>query len=93
MLEGFDCTTRLLERGGQRVAACAGSYNRFLNVQVAILITGQLILCAICAAIAYWWRKNHGFQRYFLGLNVYDQARDLLHPAPFRKLANVAGSH
>lgn len=57
------------------MTARAGSYNRFLNVQVFILISLQLSLCAICAGVALWWRGNHGYARYFLALNVHDQVR------------------
>ena len=55
-------------------SARTGSYNRFLNVQVFILISLQLSLCAICAGVALWWRQHHGYQRYFLALQIHDQA-------------------
>ncbi len=52
---------------------CAGSYTRFLNLQVAVLLALQLTLCAVCAAIAWWWRKHHGDERYHLALTTYNQ--------------------
>jgi hypothetical protein len=52
-----------------------GSYTRFLNLQVAILLALQLTLCAVCAAIAWWWRKNHGYARFHLVLHDYNQVR------------------
>lgn len=38
----------------------AGSYTRFLNLQVIIVIILQLLLCACCAAGALAWREQEG---------------------------------
>jgi hypothetical protein len=40
--------------------SCAGSYTRFLNMQVVIVICLQILLCCACAAGALAWRENAG---------------------------------
>ena len=45
---------------------------------MALLLALQLSLCAVCAAIAWWWRKNHGYARFHLALTDYNQARSAL---------------
>ena len=35
-----------------------GGFDHFLNIQVAILICGQLVLCLICAILNYSWRET-----------------------------------
>jgi len=62
--------------------SCAGSYTRFLNLQVAVLLALQLTLCAVCAAIAWWWRKHHGDERYHLALTTYNQVGLRAPPSP-----------
>jgi phospholipid-translocating ATPase len=34
-----------------------GSFDHFLNMQVAILICGQVTLCILCAVMNYYWRE------------------------------------
>jgi magnesium-transporting ATPase (P-type) len=34
-----------------------GSFDHFLNMQVAILICGQVALCILCAVLSYYWRE------------------------------------
>ena len=35
-----------------------GSFDHFLNMQVAILILGQTCLCILCAVLKYSWRET-----------------------------------
>jgi magnesium-transporting ATPase (P-type) len=35
-----------------------GSFDHFLNMQVAILILAQVILCILCAILNFLWREN-----------------------------------
>jgi magnesium-transporting ATPase (P-type) len=35
-----------------------GSFDHFLNMQVAILIMGQTLLCILCAVLKYIWRES-----------------------------------
>jgi phospholipid-transporting ATPase len=35
-----------------------GSFDHFLNMQVAILIMGQTCLCILCAVLKYTWRET-----------------------------------
>ena len=35
-----------------------GSFDHFLNMQVAILICFQILLCIICAVLSYSWRES-----------------------------------
>ena len=35
-----------------------GSFDHFLNMQVAVLICGQVLLCLICALLNYSWRET-----------------------------------
>ena len=35
-----------------------GSFDHFLNMQVAILICGQVLLCILCAVLSYAWRET-----------------------------------
>mmetsp|Transcript_7573 Transcript_7573/g.22355 ORF Transcript_7573/g.22355 Transcript_7573/m.22355 type:complete len:1298 (+) Transcript_7573:304-4197(+) len=46
-----------------------GSYTRFLNMQVIIVIVLQILLCAACSAGALAWRENIGKKRYYLALD------------------------
>ena len=46
-------------------ASCcrAGSYTRFLNLQVILIIMLQMLLCAACAGAALAWREGPGGYR------------------------------
>lgn len=57
----------------------AGSYDHFLNFQIAFVIMLQIAMCVFCAVASYVWREQYGKQRYFLALDVYVQVR---HPRP-----------
>lgn len=35
-----------------------GSFDHFLNMQVAILIMAQIVLCVVCAVLNYSWRET-----------------------------------
>ena len=35
-----------------------GSFDHFLNMQVAILILAQVMLCILCAILNFLWREN-----------------------------------
>lgn len=51
----------------------AGSYDRFLNLQIALIITMQLAMCLFCSIASYIWREHSGVQRYHLAMDVYVQ--------------------
>ena len=52
---------------------CAGSYDRFLNLQIALIIGMQLLMCLFCSLASYIWRERSGKQRYYLGMTDYVQ--------------------
>ena len=70
---GHSCGARSAQLPTRHAGSCAGSYTRFLNLQVAVLLALQLTLCAVCAAIAWWWRKHHGDHRFHLATTDYNQ--------------------
>ena len=51
----------------------AGSYDRFLNLQIALIISMQLLMCLFCSLASYIWREHSGKERYYLGMNEYVQ--------------------
>lgn len=51
----------------------AGSYDRFLNLQIALIIGMQLLMCLFCSLASYIWREHSGKQRYYLGMTEYVQ--------------------
>ena len=55
----------------------AGSFDHFLNFQIAFIILLQISMCVFCAVASYVWRQQYGNPRYFLGLTAYTQARCL----------------
>ena len=46
--------------GAHVLCSCAGSYTRFLNLQVLLIIVLQMLLCAACAGAALAWRNSKG---------------------------------
>ncbi|KAL3132559.1 hypothetical protein ABBQ32_009098 [Trebouxia sp. C0010 RCD-2024] len=50
-----------------------GSYDRFLNLQIALIIGMQLLMCLFCSVASYIWREHSGKQRYYLGMTEYVQ--------------------
>ncbi|KAK9806980.1 hypothetical protein WJX72_009386 [[Myrmecia] bisecta] len=50
-----------------------GSFDSFLNVQIALVIGLQLIMCFGCAIASLAWRHNYGYERWYLGLASYTQ--------------------
>eukprot|EP01025_Chloroclados_australasicus_P031044 TRINITY_DN3132_c0_g4_i1.p1 TRINITY_DN3132_c0_g4~~TRINITY_DN3132_c0_g4_i1.p1 ORF type:complete len:1356 (-),score=176.40 TRINITY_DN3132_c0_g4_i1:580-4509(-) len=48
-----------------------GSFDRFLNIQIAILITAQMLMCVILAIGSYIWREEEGKKRYWLFMTDY----------------------
>lgn len=58
-----------------------GSYDRFLNLQIALIIGMQLLMCLFCSIASYIWRERSGKQRYYLGMTEYVQVMThLAHP-------------
>lgn len=55
----------------------AGSYDRFLNLQIALIISMQLLMCLFCSVASYIWREHSGKERYHLGMNQYVQVNPL----------------
>ena len=60
------------------VPVLAGSYDRFLNLQIALIITMQLCMCLFCSIASYIWRKHSGVHRYYLAMDVYVQVSESL---------------
>ncbi|KAK9810005.1 hypothetical protein WJX72_003251 [[Myrmecia] bisecta] len=50
-----------------------GSYDIFLNLQICLIIVLQIAMCLFCAIASYIWRRQAGFDRTHLALNVYVQ--------------------
>lgn len=46
-----------------------GAYDRFLNLQISLVILLQLVLCALFAMGGVLWRNGPGQQRYFLAMS------------------------
>ena len=67
---------------------CAGSFDRFLNVQISFIILLQLAMCAVHGSLSLWWRNKYGIQHYYLALDVQGQVRriSLTASARFKRL-------
>lgn len=50
-----------------------GSFDLFLNLQIALVIAMQLAMCLFCAIANYVWIQQEGKKRYYLALDVYVQ--------------------
>jgi magnesium-transporting ATPase (P-type) len=58
----------------------AGSYDRFLNLQIGLIIGMQLLMCLFCSVASLIWRERSGKERYYLGMTEYVQVSvSLLH--------------
>lgn len=58
----------------------AGSYDRFLNLQIGLIIGMQLLMCLFCSIASLIWREKSGKERYYLGMTEYVQvSASLLH--------------
>lgn len=62
-----------IQMNAARVPLKVGSFDRFLNIQIAILISVQAILCVLLAIGSYAWREDHGKDRYYLAMDKYVQ--------------------
>ena len=51
----------------------AGSYDRFLNLQIGLIIGMQLLMCLFCSIASLIWRERSGKERYYLGMTEYVQ--------------------
>lgn len=67
----------------------AGSYDRFLNLQIALIISMQLLMCLFCSVASYIWREHSGKERYYLGMNEYVQVNQQL----LCMTCSLVGSH
>ena len=65
-----ESSMHLVRRHTLRVA---GSFDHFLNFQIAFIILMQISMCLFCAVASYIWREQYGDRRYFLGLTQYTQ--------------------
>ncbi len=48
-----------------------GSFDRFLNMQILMIICMQFALCISCTAASQWWKTHQGVLRPYLALDVY----------------------
>jgi len=62
-----------IQKNAARVPLKVGSFDRFLNIQIAILIAVQALLCIVLAVGSYTWREDEGKDRHYLALDVYVQ--------------------
>ena len=53
----------------------AGSFDKFLNVQITLIIVLQIVMCALHGSLALWWRNQHADNRYYLATTVQGQVR------------------
>ena len=53
----------------------AGSFDRFLNVQISFIILLQIVMCVVHGSLSIWWRNKYGLDRYYLALDVQGQVR------------------
>lgn len=53
----------------------AGSFDRFLNVQISFIILLQILMCAVHGSLSLWWRNTYGIDHYYLALDVQGQVR------------------
>lgn len=55
-------------------AVCrAGSFDRFLNLQIGLVILMQLAMCLFCAIANYIFIQHSGKDHYYLVLDVYTE--------------------
>jgi len=50
-----------------------GSFDRFLNLQIALVILMQLLMCLLCAVAGYIWNQQWGLDRPHLALSYPTQ--------------------
>lgn len=55
----------------------AGAFDTFLNVQITVVLSIQLVLCLACAGASLHWRSSQGFVRYHLALNDFHEGASL----------------
>ena len=51
----------------------AGSFDHFLNLQIALVIAMQLTMCGFCAVANYVWIQKAGKSHYYLALTSYTE--------------------
>eukprot|EP00210_Caulerpa_lentillifera_P006951 g6646.t1 len=62
-----------IQMNAARVPLKVGSFDRFLNIQIGILISIQALLCLLLSIGSYAWREAEGKDRYYLALDRYVQ--------------------
>lgn len=50
-----------------------GTFDKFLNFQIAIIIIVQCVLCVLLAMASYIWREYTGMEHVYLELKTYDE--------------------
>jgi len=58
-----------------RIPLRAGSFDKFLNVQITLIIVLQIVMCALHGSLALWWRNQHADNRYYLATTIQGQVR------------------
>ncbi len=56
----------------------AGSFDKFLNVQITLIIVLQIVMCALHGSLALWWRNQHADNRYYLATTIQGQVRSTM---------------
>lgn len=49
----------------------AGAFDRFLNVQITLVLVFQLSICIAFAIASWFWRQTRGYDNYYLAMDVY----------------------
>ena len=71
------------------LCAAAGSFDKFLNIQITLIILLQLAMCALHGSLGLWWRNQHANNRYYLATTVQGQARLPTHHVSAELLLSV----
>ncbi|KFM22669.1 putative phospholipid-transporting ATPase IA [Auxenochlorella protothecoides] len=58
-----------IQMNAARTPNKVGSFDRFLNLQIGLVIAFQLVLVIFCAAANLVWQNTMGVDRYYLALN------------------------
>jgi len=61
------CSAPWFQPHATSVTPRVGSFDRFLNLQIALVIALQLLMCAWHSVANVIWRAATGYDRYYLG--------------------------
>lgn len=67
-----------IQMNAARTPNKVGSFDRFLNLQIGLVIAFQLALVIFCAAANLVWQNTMGVNRYYLALDQNVQVRRMV---------------